>query len=161
MGQMTIKDRVVLFDDADAALLAEWQWHLHLTPTVTYARGYPKGNRGAGLTYMHRLLTEAARGEDVDHISGDGLDNRRRNLRQCSRSQNNANRHRTASATGVKGVHFEAWSGRWRAEIERGGRRYKLGRYDTQGEAAAAYAAKATELFGEYAHAFTGGASSK
>jgi hypothetical protein len=51
----------------------------------------------------------------------------------------------------VKGVHFEEWSGRWRAEIQHKRKRFKLGRFDTREEAAAAYAAKARELFGEFA----------
>ncbi len=152
MGHLLIKDRVVLFDDADEALLSGYQWHLHLTPTVTYVRGYPRGRRKDGLTYMHRLLTGAARGEDVDHANGDGLDNRRPNLRRCTRSQNIGNRHAVASKTSpYKGVHFEGCTGRWRAEVQCDGKRYKLGRHDTAEAAHAAYKAKARELFGEFA----------
>ncbi len=151
MGQLQIKDRVVLFDDADAALVGAYQWHLHLTPTTTYARGFLKGNRKAGLVYMHRLLLSPAPGMDIDHQNGNGLDNHRVNLRECTRTQNNANRHAVSSATGVKGVHYEAFTGRWRAEIQYLRKRYKLGRFDTQEAAAAAYAQKARELFGDFA----------
>jgi hypothetical protein len=152
MGQLSIKDRVILFDDADADLVGAYQWHLHLTPTVTYARGYPHGQRAGGLTYMHRLLTGAERGRDVDHINHDGLDNRRANLRVCSRSQNTANRHVAMSASGVKGVHFEACTGRWRAELGYQGKRFRLGRFDTLEDAADAYSRKAREVFGEFAN---------
>jgi hypothetical protein len=102
---------------------------------------------------MHRLIIGADHGSDVDHASGDGLDNRRSNLRECSRTLNSANRHVSASATGTKGVHFEEWTGRWRAEIQHQRKRYKLGRFDTQHEAATAYLNKARELFGEFANA--------
>lgn len=85
-------------------------------------------------------------------MNGNGLDNRRSNIRVCSRSQNNANRHTAVSQTGLKGVHFEAFTGRWRAEIQKDRRRYKLGRFDTQAEAAEAYRTKALELFGAYAN---------
>lgn len=152
MGQLQIKDRTVLFDDADEQLVASHQWHLHPTPKVTYARGYPRGNRKAGLVYLHRLLMAPAVGVDVDHQNGDGLDNRRSNLRTCTRAQNNANRHAVTSSTGVKGVHYEAFTGRWRAEIQHERRRYKLGRFDTQQQAADAYAAKAREFFGAFAN---------
>ena len=152
MGQLQIKDRVVLFDDADEELIRSYRWNLHLTPTVTYARGYPFGQRAGGLTYMHRLLTKAERGRDVDHINHDGLYNRRSNLRVCSRSQNIANRHVAASATGIKGVHFEAQTGRWRAELAYEGKRYRLGRFDTLQGAADAYNRKALEVCGEFAN---------
>lgn len=152
MGQLQIKDRVVLFDDADAAIVAAYQWHLHPTAHATYVRGFARGRRKEGLVYMHRLLTGAQRGEDVDHANSEGLDNRRDNLRRCTRSQNSANRDAFAgSRSGIKGVHFETWSGRWRAEIKRGGKRVRIGRFDTAAEAASAYQAEAVRLYGEFA----------
>jgi hypothetical protein len=57
------------------------KWH--------YCNGYAM-NRRVG--YMHRLIMSAPTGSYVDHINGDGLDNRRSNLRVCSQSQNLANR---------------------------------------------------------------------
>lgn len=151
MGQLQIKDQIVLFDDADADVVGAYQWHLHPTGRSTYARGFQRGARSSGLVYLHRLLTNASKGQDVDHENGDGLDNRRRNLRVCSRTQNNANRHVSSSATGVKGVHFESFTGRWRAEIQHNRKRIKLGRFDTQEAAAMAYQNKAAELFGRFA----------
>jgi len=136
MGQIIIHGQVALFDDEDTFLVESWKWHLHPSGRTIYLRGFPKGNRAFGLKYMHRLLTGAEKGEDVDHVNGDGLDNRRLNIRRCDRSQNSANRHAAQSATGVKGVHFEAYTGKWRAEIQWKGRRWKLGRFHTQGEAA-------------------------
>lgn len=152
MGQLTISGQIVLFDDIDSAVIEGGQWHLHPAGKATYARGYVKGRRSDGLRYMHRCLTGAAKGKDVDHINGNGLDNRRENLRVCDRSQNSANRHAVMSAHGIKGVHFENYTGRWRAEIQWRRKRYKLGRFDTAEEAAAAYAAKAHELFKEFAN---------
>lgn len=92
-------------------------------------------------------------GLDVDHINGDGLDNRRSNLRACDRSRNNANRHRVQSKTSpIKGVHLDGHTGKWRAEIHWKGKRHTLGRYATLEAAAEAYAVKARELFGEFAN---------
>lgn len=92
-------------------------------------------------------------GLDIDHVNGSGLDNRRANLRACTRSENNANRHRAQSKTSrVKGVHLEKQTGRWRAEIHWQGRRYTLGRFAALEDAAEAYRAKAEELFGAFAN---------
>jgi hypothetical protein len=74
MGQITLSTGdVVQFDDSDADVVAAYQWHLHRTPTVLYARGYQRGKprREASLVYMHRLLVGAAPGDEVDHANGD------------------------------------------------------------------------------------------
>jgi hypothetical protein len=154
MGQLCIGGETILVDDADLALVQSWKWHIHRTGLKRYARGYPGGIRRseARLTYMHRMLLSADRGDEVDHRDGNGLNNERGNLRLCTRAQNNANRSTVMSVTSqFKGVHFEAWSGKWRAEIQHERRRFKLGRFATEEEALAAYMAKAKEFFGEFA----------
>jgi hypothetical protein len=150
MGNLRVKDHIVLFDDADEVIIEAYQWHLHISGTNKYARGYLRGSGGKKQIYMHRLLAKPALGEEVDHRNGSGLDNRRENLRCCNRSQNNANRKFIASSTGVKGVHFESYTGKWRAEIQLNGKRYRLGRFETQDAAAEAYRTAALKLFGEF-----------
>jgi hypothetical protein len=104
---------------------------------------------------MHRFILDAQPGEIADHRSGKGWDNRRQNLRLCSPTENSANRHFLQSKTSdYKGVHLEAQTGRWRAEITAYGKRYRLGRFKTQDEAAKAYAEKADQVFGEFAMPF-------
>ena len=48
--------------------------------------------------YLHRLLLDAQAGEEVDHIDGDGLENRRHNLRIVTRLENAQNVVRTGRA---------------------------------------------------------------
>jgi hypothetical protein len=56
---------------------------------------------------IHRLVTNAPKGMDVDHINNNGLDNRKENLRICTRSQNSMNRKpRFDNPTGYKGVQY-------------------------------------------------------
>jgi hypothetical protein len=99
---------------------------------------------------MHRVITNAGKGEYVDHINGDKLLNVRANLRLCTASQNLANRGLFKnSTTGFIGVSFE--HGRWRAHIQKDDRIIFLSVYDNIKSAALArdYAAKL--LFGEFA----------
>lgn len=88
----------------------------------------------------------------LDHMNGDRADNRIANLRDCSVSQNNANRGKQANNTsGIKGVFFNRNARKWSSSINCRRRFYYLGLFKTADEAAAAYARKAKELFGEFA----------
>lgn len=152
MGQITISGAVVLFDDEDDDLVRSRTWHLHKAGHNTYARGYIQGERSGGLFYMHRLILSAPKGLDVDHKNGNGLDNRRANIRVCSRSQNNANKRNFWAASGIKGVYLNKTRGTWSADIAKDKIRYRLGSsFKSAEEAGAAYRAKAIELYGEFA----------
>lgn len=140
--------RVALVDDEDYECLASFRWCANRKGSTFYAvfRDHKKS------TYMHRLLLSAPADMLVDHISGDGLDNRRQNIRLATRAQNGMNRGRPANNTsGFKGVHFEVRTGRWRADIASEGGSKCLGRFPDPEEAYAAYCDAAKELHGEFA----------
>ena len=107
---------------------------------------------GGGAELMHRLISQPADGEFVDHIDGDGLNNRRANLRNCTHAQNMANTAVTRrNKLGLKGA-FASKSGKaFRAVIRVSGQRMHLGYYATPEEAAAAYRGAAKVIYGEFA----------
>lgn len=101
--------------------------------------------------YMHSFLTGWPL---TDHINGDGLDNRRSNLRPATPAQNLANSHLSKRSTsGYKGVSRFTGRGRrqWRAYIAIDGRQRDLGTFVDVKEAARAYDAAALAEWGEYA----------
>ena len=88
----------------------------------------------------------------IDHIDGDGLNNRRANLRHCTNQENCRNQGLARNnRSGFKGVSWYPNSGKWVATIWDGKRKVFLGYYADPVEAARAYDAKARELFGEFA----------
>jgi hypothetical protein len=90
----------------------------------------------------------------IDHINGDGLDNRIANLRLATNSQNMANRrHNRNSTSPYKGVSYVKKWGRWVARIQKDKKRVEIGYFFTPEEAHAAYVAAAREAFGEFARA--------
>lgn len=102
----------------------------------------------------HLIIWKMVTGEDpinfIDHENTLKIDNRWVNLRPATMSQNQANRGRTRSNTsGHKGVY--RFRNGWVAQITKDGKPYNLGVFPTKELAHAAYAAKALELFGEYA----------
>lgn len=101
---------------------------------------------------MHRIIMNAPASIEVDHINGDPADNRKSNLRLCTRRQNMFNRRPSKlSKTGYKGV-VETKSGRFRAMIYYNGKNHWLGVFSTPKEAAEAYNKVANKHFGEFAY---------
>jgi len=98
---------------------------------------------------MHTLLTGWPL---VDHIDGNGLDNRRSNLRPATNAENQRNRGPNRNnSSGFKGVSWQKGKQKWQAGIVVDGRRHFLGYHATAEEAALAYDIAALESFGEFA----------
>ena len=114
---------------------------------------YAARKEGRKTVYMHRLIAWALDGEDVDHVNLDTLDNRKENLRTCTRSQNMMNRGPARDGTSaLKGVSWSSWFGLWAAQIMVGGRNHDLGRFEKEGDAARAYDEAARRMHGEFAY---------
>jgi hypothetical protein len=120
----------------------------HRSHGMYYARRYERGRQIS----MHRQIMQPPPGKVTDHMNGNGLDNRRSNLRNCLPTENGRNRQRNRrSRTGFKGVGQYKRTGKYYASIRFKGKTLYLGQYDTPVEAARAYDRKARELFGQFA----------
>jgi len=141
-----------IIDLADLPVVKGLPWRMLTTPT---GHGYAYFGRKAKLTLMHRLLLGARPGEYVDHVNGDGLDNRRANIRLATPALNQANKAADRrNKIGLKGVSSkkpEGEGGKFRAFITPNGRKIHLGTFATKEEAAAAYAGAAKVLWGDFA----------
>lgn len=142
-----------VIDAADAALVTEYRWRPLPQPR---GRWYAVADHRRHLLYMHRLILGARPGEMIDHANGNGLDNRRCNLRLATNTQNMANtgKHRLnrPPSSQYKGVHWDSARGAWKALIGDGhGRQRFLGRFSSEEEAARAYDEAALEQWGEFA----------
>jgi hypothetical protein len=139
----------ILVDPEDEWLLRDFSVYFHKGDK--YVRIYSKET---GKRYLHRVITGATKGMDVDHINGDRLDNRRSNLRVCSRSENMKNaRKRSRCSSKYKGVTWVKSKKRWRAQItmvECKGSKH-IGYFKSEIDAARAYNEAAKEYFGEFA----------
>lgn len=136
-----------LIDDCDMDITSARHWHAVKNGRTMYAATKIEGKR----IWLHRFLTHAQPGFVVDHADGDGLNNRRHNLRVTTHRFNCANGAPRSRLFAFKGISRRG--NKFVAQIANGkttGARY-LGIFATIEEAALAYDAAAVQQFGEFA----------
>lgn len=140
-----------IVDERDG-YLAEYAWRAQPTEHTCYAARSVGGHGKQRTVFMHRVILGAPEGIEGDHIDGDGLNNRRSNLRLATRSQNGQNSHVVLGKVPFRGVFQNAGQpDRYRAAIRHLGIRTYLGTYATPEEAARAYDTAAIQMHGEFA----------
>ena len=108
-----------------------------------------KGRRAHRLAWLY--MTGEWPVQWIDHINGNGCDNRFKNLRECNPSQNGFNSKLTKSTkSGLKGATWDSQTQMWRAVITVNRKTICRGRYKTAQEAHAVYCKMAKEFAGEF-----------
>lgn len=137
----------VLVDDEDYDYLMQWKWYQN-------SDGYAfRGGGNTPNTKMHRVLTNAKKGQEVDHKDRNRRNNQKNNLRVATREENNFNScgHANTSSK-YKGVFRDLAVKKWRAGITFEGNRLYIGRFSKEVDAAKAYDKEAGRLFGGFAY---------
>jgi hypothetical protein len=139
-----------MIDVADIQLVRHRIWRLSINKKCnTYYAASGQSVSGDFVT-LHRFLLQPPRSLHVDHKDGNGLNNRRTNIRLATGTQNNANMAVSRrNKLGIKGV--EARGSLYRATVCTKGKMIRLGLFQTPEEASAAYYSAAKMLWGEYA----------
>jgi hypothetical protein len=141
--------QVALIDEVDAEAVLVHRWAAHRIGKTFYAAARARPDGGPEIIHLHTFLTGWPL---TDHRNGNGLDNRRANLREATKSQNAANRGLDRNNTsGFKGVYWNKAERKWQAHIQVDGKKRTLGRFPDPEDAARAYDAAALDAFGEFA----------
>jgi hypothetical protein len=153
--ELLIDNHRVLIDLEDWPVISRFDWFINkCNPGTYYAYSSFFYGKKSRIMAMHRLITGFRCGL-VDHINGNGLDNRKSNLRVCTASQNQMNKkkyQRKKPTTSIyKGVFLEKRSGQWIAYIRKNKKSIRIGMFKSEALAAKAYDEAAIEHFGEYA----------
>jgi hypothetical protein len=144
-----------IVDGEDYERINQWKWCAwrHTLDGHFYAVRNSIDTDGKKIRiWMHREIMRTPTGLHVDHINGDGLDNRSANLRNCKSSENmrNQNKHKN-NTSGFKGVSWRRASKKWVAYIRVDGELKHLGYYHTTQNAARAYNEAAIKYHGSFA----------
>lgn len=146
--------------DEDADLLDKPWTAVCYSKKYWYVWRRKRSGRNAPKMYLHRVilarmfpnLGKVIDTFVVDHANGDGLDNRRENLRYSTRTLNRANSGaQSTTSSGYRGVHWNSNRKQWVARVRSNRKHYFLGYFDNKHDAAKRWNEKATELYGEFA----------
>lgn len=136
-----------LIDSEDAELVSGVNWHV----VIYSGKPYAIGSKNLAL---HRVISNTPKDLETDHRNGDGLDNRKCNLRPVTHALNSINRKLNRDTiTGIKGVTIYRNRGKritYRSYIKRDNKTYCLGTFDTAEKAGEVYRLASIELHGEY-----------
>lgn len=149
------RGRCVLVDEGDLLLVGHRRWFARESHGHTYAVGHPPRAEPGTSRIMHRHLMSCPADALVDHENGNGLDNRRHNLRVCTVRHNRQNsrsgrRQRRGLFKGIREPVLPR-NPSWRAKITVCGKEIHLGSFPDAESAARAYDRAARLHFGEFA----------
>lgn len=138
---------VATIDDEDFCLVMNFKWYAKKGSGRKGSIHYPYNWK---IGPMHRYLMGDPKGMQVDHINNDPMDNRRSNLRICTIKENLRNRKPQCKSSMFLGVAPSLK--KWQANICVDRKKFYLGTFETQEDAAKAYDAAAQKHFGEFAN---------
>lgn len=148
---------IALVDDEDFDRVNQFKWYGYKNGRTTYCIRNIRINGKRSSQSLHHFILNIQNAKlnkiEVDHISGNGLDNQKHNLRVCSHSENMMNqRSKKNGSSKFVGVSWNKRDNNFQSEIRYNGIRYYLGTYKSEIDAARAHDNKAKELFGEFAN---------
>ena len=139
------KGYVAIIDADDVSRVDMFCFHACPRANTIYAK-CSKGPNGNSTT-LHQIINQTPQGMVTDHIDRNGLNNRKSNLRSVDHIQNVWNSGASKnSKSKLKGVHYRAKEGKWRAVITREKKQYDLGLFDNPVDAHKAYLEKEKEI---------------
>ncbi len=149
------KGQYALVDDEDYANLNQFRWQVNgkgKPGNSFYAvRGINGQGQDAPTVRMHREIMEAKKGQIVDHIDGNSLNNQRSNLRFCTTRENALNsKHRINNTSGYRGVSWNKQIEKWSVDLWYYGKKVHMGYFIDKERAVDAYKKAAKEHYGKF-----------
>lgn len=146
------RGKFALVDEEDFDRLIKYKWHCsYYGYAIRTIRN--KLTKKTEVIRMHREIIQCPKDYEIDHINNNPLDNRKENLRICSRAENCRNMRKPKNnSSGYRGVSFEKRRNKYRAYITLDNKQIHLGQFNTAIEAAITYNIAAVKYHGKFAN---------
>jgi hypothetical protein len=147
--------KYAIVDPEDFERLNKHKWYASKWGNTFYAVRCAGPRNKTKYIRMHREIMRPPDHLVIDHINHKGLDNRKANLRNATRAQNNYNRvaiKRKGATSKYKGVAWKKEKKKWRAHIYFNGEGIFLGYFKDEIQAAKAYDKAAKKYYGQFAY---------
>lgn len=148
------RNKFAIVDNEDFEILNKYKWSVLKGWNTSYAvRSLydSKTQKTSKTLLMHRVILNLKNKEICDHVNGNGLDNRKNNLRLVTKSQNSINsKINIRNKSGYKGVSWDKLRKKWTSRIKVNGKYLFLGRFDSKSKAMKEYNKKAKEEHGVF-----------
>lgn len=153
IAKIKVKDGWTIIDSKNIKKISKFKWYSYKKHHTCYVYSNEQHIGSYRLRFLHRFLINAPKDFIVDHINGNGLDNRECNLRLCNASENARARHNKESGTTskYKGVHWSKQDKAWISAISYENKRYHIGLFKRELHAAIAYNVIAKFMFKHFA----------
>ena len=154
MKKITLtKNQYAMVDDTEYRNLSKHKWQANKQKHGWYAQRSIRRNGKLTKEYMHRAIMKPEKGQQIDHIDHNGLNNQKFNLRIVTHRENTLNRKPYENTTSrCKGVFLNKQKNLWISQIKINGKIHVLGYFHAEKLAALAYDLAARRVFGEYAY---------
>jgi hypothetical protein len=146
-----IKEFIIDDEDYDKVKNYKWGVNKDHDKDIFYVIS-PVKNQSKDIK-LHRLIMDCPPDKIIDHINHNPLDNRKCNLRICTRAENNKNsqKRKDGFTSKYKGVSLRSDSGKYAAQISHKSKTHHIGLYTSEKDAALAYNEAAIKYHGEFA----------
>lgn len=137
-----------MVDDCDFKRLNQFKWYAHKRHNIFYAARMARFSDGKryAIHMHHEIIGTPPCGFMPDHRNGQGIDNRRKNLRFVTNRQNQQNQKNYKSTSKFPGVCWDKARQKWKAAIQINKKTKHLGRFINEKKASEAYKQAVNEL---------------
>jgi hypothetical protein len=146
------KSKFALVDNSDFEELNKYKWYCFKYGNTYYAMRSSNRIKGKQTVIkMHRFLMNPLKGQQIDHVDGNGLNNQRKNLRICNHSENQRNKKiYKSNISGFKGVSWNKNANKWQSFIRVDSKRIHLGYFKSKLSAFETYCKASVEFHGKF-----------
>lgn len=145
---LTTREQYAIVDDENYDYLNQWKWKLDSKGYAVRQTSRKLGKRK--IVYMHREVAKTPQDMLTDHKNFNKLDNRRKNLRICTKRENQIHQTNSRNTSGIRGISYDKNSNKWIIQFSPQKYKYKRIYLNSKQDAIKKYNKMVKKYYGEF-----------